>query len=169
MKTSLKSAKEHFLMVSANSFTWMEFVGLYVHLAGFVIGLGAVTVIDLHGFLGRKSPYWTEATTRTHKVTKPLIWLGMTLAILGGLIFHYQHGWTFSVAVQAAIALVLIVNGLFLSFRVSPFLLQREREGRASELLPPEWQKKISIAFILSFAGWWGALLLTVYQVLSRR
>lgn len=156
-------------MVSGNSFTWMEFVGLYVHLAGFVIGLGAVTVIDLHGFLGRKSPYWTEATTRTHKVTKPLIWLGIALAILGAWMFHDGHGWTFSVALQALIALILILNGVFLSFSVSPFLLQREREGRASELLPLEWQKKISIAFILSFAGWWGALLLTVYQVLSRR
>ena len=51
-----------------DSFTWKEFFGLFIHLAGFVIGLGAVTVIDLHGFLGRKSPYWTEATTRTHKV-----------------------------------------------------------------------------------------------------
>jgi len=169
MKMILKPAKEHNPMVSGNSFTWMEFVGLYLHLAGFIIGLGAVTVIDLHGFLGRKSPYWTEATTRTHKVTKPLIWLGIALAILGAWMFHDGHGWTFSVALQALIALVLILNGVFLSFSVSPFLLQREREGRASELLPPEWQKKISIAFILSFAGWWGALLLTVYQVLSRR
>ena len=41
-------------------------------------------------------------------------------------------------------------------------------EGRASELLPPELQKKIVIAFLFSFAGGWGALLLTVYQVLSR-
>ena len=106
-------------MVSVNSFTWMEFVGLYLHLAGFIIGLGAVTVIDLHGFLGRKSPYWTEATTRTHKVTKPLIWLGMTLAIMGAVVFHYQRGWTFSLAVQAAIMSVLIVNGCF------PFLLRQ--------------------------------------------
>jgi hypothetical protein len=45
--------------------------------------LGAVTVIDLHGFLGRKSSYWTEATTRTHKVTKPLIWAGLFLQCLG--------------------------------------------------------------------------------------
>ena len=152
-----------------DSFTWKEFFGLFIHLAGFIIGLGAVTVIDLHGFLGRKSPYWTEATTRTHKVTKPLIWLGMALAIVGAWMFHDGHGWTFSLAVQAVIAIVLIANGIFMSFSVSPFLLQRERQGRASELLPPEWQKKISIAFILSFAGWWGALLLTVYQVLSRR
>jgi hypothetical protein len=149
-------------------FTWTEFLGLYLHLAGFVTGLGAVTVIDLHGFLGRKSSYWTEATIRTHKVTKPLIWLGMTLAILGAWIYHGGRGWSWSLALQAAIALGLIVNGVFLSFRVSPFLLQQEREGRASELLPPELQKKIFIAFLFSFAGWWGALLLTVYQVLSR-
>lgn len=56
--------------------------------------------------------------------------------------------------VQALIAIVLIVNGVFLSFSVSPFLLQRESEGLASELLPPEWQNKVSIAFILAFAGW---------------
>lgn len=155
-------------MDPGTSFTWMEFVGLYVHLAGFIIGLGAVTVIDLHGFLGRKSAYWTEATIRTHKVTKPLIWLGMTLAILGAWMFHSTRGWTFSLALQAVIALALIVNGVFLSFRISPLLLRREREGRASELLPPEIQKKIVLAFMLSFAGWWGALLLTVYQVLSR-
>jgi hypothetical protein len=152
-----------------DSFTWKEFFGLFIHLAGFVIGLGAVTVIDLHGFLGRKSTYWTEATTRTHKVTKPLIWLGIILAISGAWIFHSHRGWTFSLALQAVIAILLIVNGVFLSFSVSPFLLQREREGRAAELLPAEWQKKITIAFLFSFVGWWGALLLTVYQVLTRR
>jgi|UniRef100_A0A7C3WG48 hypothetical protein len=152
-----------------NNFTWTEFLGLYIHLAGFVIGLGAVTVIDLHGFLGRNSGYWTEATIRTHKVTKPLIWLGIGLAILGAYIFHRPNGWTFPLALQAAIALGLIANGFFLSFRVSPFLLRREREGRATETLPLELQKKIVVAFLLSFAGWWSALLITVYQVLSRK
>jgi hypothetical protein len=60
----------------------LDFVGLFLLLAGFIIGLGAVTVIDIHGFLGRRSSYWTEATTRAHKVTKPLIWLGIALALL---------------------------------------------------------------------------------------
>ena len=156
-------------MVSVNSFTWMEFVGLYLHLAGFIIGLGAVTVIDLHGFLGRKSPYWTEATTRTHKVTKPLIWLGMTLAIMGAVVFHYQTRLDLFVSSAGSHYVRAHREWVFLSFYVSPFLLRREREGRASELLPPEMQKKIAIAFVLSFAGWWSELLLTVYQVLARR
>ena len=151
-----------------SGFTWTEFFGLFLHLAGFVIGLGAVTVIDLHGFLGRTSPYWTEATTRTHKVTKPLIWLGTILAILGAWLFHRGRGWNWALALQAVVALALIINGLFLSLRISPFLLQREREGRAAELLPADLQQKIILSFLISFAGWWGALLLTVYQVLSR-
>lgn len=149
--------------------SWITIIGLYIHIAGFVIGLGAVTVIDLQGFLGRKSPYWTEATTRTHKVTKPLIWLGLLLAIIGAIIFHYNQGWSPMLIAQAIIAGALVTNGIFLSFKVSPFLIQREKEGRAPELLPPTWQKKITIAFLISFVGWWSELFLSVYQVMIYR
>jgi hypothetical protein len=146
---------------------WVRLIGLYLHLAGFVIGLGAVTVIDLHGFLGRKSAYWTEATTRTHKVTKPLIWAGLILSVLGAAMFHSQGGWSSTLVVQSIIAVLLILNGLFLSFWVSPFLIAREKEGRASELLPDSLQKGITIAFIISFFGWWGELFLTVWQLVG--
>lgn len=50
----------------------IDFLGTLIMFMGFIIGLGSVTVIDIHGFLGRTSPYWTEATIRTHKITKPL-------------------------------------------------------------------------------------------------
>jgi hypothetical protein len=152
-----------------STWPWADILGLFLHLAGFVIGLGAVTVIDLHGFLGRNSTYWTEATTRTHKVTKPLIWLGLTLAVFGAAIFHRGQGWTTVVQIQAVIALSLIINGLFLSFWVSPFLLQREKEGKAAEILPAPWQQKITMAFIISFLGWWSCLLLTVIDILALR
>jgi L-asparagine transporter-like permease len=149
-----------------NTWPWLDILGLFLHLAGFVVGLGAVTVIDLHGFLGRKSAYWTEATTRTHKVTKPLIWLGLSLAVIGGAIFHRGQGWTSIVQIQAIIALILIGNGIFLSFRVSPYMLRREKEGRSGEILPTSWQQKITVAFIVSFLGWWSCLLLTVIDII---
>lgn len=147
---------------------WLDFIGLFLFLAGFVIGLGAVTVIDLHGFLGRASAYWTEATTRTHKVTKPLIWIGITLAVVGGAIFYRSTPFVGIPMIHALIALVLILNGCFLSFSVSPFLLKREREGRAAELLPKSWQRKITAGLIFSDLGWWGGLALLVAQVLGR-
>ncbi|MDQ5954638.1 MAG: hypothetical protein QG583_566 [Patescibacteria group bacterium] len=145
----------------------LDLIGLFVMLAGFVIGLGAVTVIDLHGFLGRKSSYWTEATTRTHKVTKPLIWLGMFLVIIGGFIFYRNYGIEKVTLIHLMSVCVMIINGIFLSFSVSPFLLQREKESRSGELLPKSWQNKITISFIISFILWWGNLFLLVSYLIK--
>ncbi|HEU0085978.1 MAG TPA: hypothetical protein VFQ59_03425 [Candidatus Paceibacterota bacterium] len=144
----------------------LDFLGLFIFLSGFIIGLGAVTVIDIHGFLGRKSSYWTEATTRTHKVTKPLIWIGILLAIIGGSIFYRNTELSLIPLIHFFIALALIINGYFLSFRVSPFLLKREQEGLQSELLPASWQKKITVSLIISDLGWWGGLALLVYHLI---
>ncbi len=146
----------------------LDFVGLFLFIAGFIIGLGAVTVIDLHGFLGRKSSYWTEATIRTHKVTKPLIWVGIILAIIGGSIFYRNQPFSGIPFYQSIMAVALILNGVFLSFYVSPFLLAREREGKQKELLPDSLQKKIIVSLIVSDIGWWGGLALLVYYIVSK-
>ncbi len=146
----------------------LNFVGLFLLMAGFIIGLGAVTVIDIHGFLGRKSRYWTEATTRTHKVTKPMIWAGITLCLLGGFIFFRNETSTLIPMYLLGIAFVLIINGIFLSFRVSPYMLEREKEGKEGELLPKSWQNKIIVSLIFSDLGWWGGLFLVVFYILFR-
>lgn len=143
-------------------------IGLFIFIAGFVIGLGAVTVIDIHGFLGRTSSYWTETTTRTHKVTKPMIWVGIVLAIIGGFIFYRTQSFSGIPLVHAIIAILLIVNGYFLSFKVSPFMLAREKEGKSGELLPASWQRKIMISLIVSDLGWWGGLVLLVIYLITK-
>lgn len=143
----------------------LDTIGLFVMLAGFIIGLGAVTVIDVHGFLGRRSSYWTEATTRAHKVTKPLIWLGFALAFAGGFIVYRDAGFSGLPLWQFWIGVLLVVNGCYLSFWVSPFLLRREREGRAGELLPRQWQIGVAVSFVISFIGWWTEVALLAWQL----
>lgn len=142
----------------------LDFTGLFIFIAGFIIGLGAVTVIDIHGLLGRKSSYWTEASIRTHKVTKPLIWIGISLVIIGGLILYRDESFTGIPFYHALIACILILNGLFLSFYISPLLISREREGRQTELLPASLQSKLMVSLLVSDLGWWmGLILLVVY------
>jgi hypothetical protein len=143
----------------------MTTLSLFILLAGFVIGLGPVTVIDLHGFMGRKSAYWTVATTRTHKITKPLIWLGMLLVIIGGAMFYRGVPMTGILLFHIISVPVMVLNGLFLSFSVSPYLLQREIDGHDANLLPQNWQNKITISFILSFVSCWGNLLVLCYFI----
>jgi hypothetical protein len=135
---------------------------IFITIAGYIIGLGAVTVIDLHGFLGRTSKYWTEATTRTHKVTKPMIWVGTLLAFVGGLLFYYSEYLVGMIKLHIFIFVILVLNGLFLSLVISPLLLRREKEGKQAEILSASWQRKITASFIVSFVGWWGSLVLFV-------
>jgi len=146
----------------------LDFIGLFIIVAGFVIGLGGVTVIDIHGFLGRKSSYWTEATTRTHKVTKPMIWVGIMLAIIGGAIFFRNEGFVGVPVYLSILAGALILNGLFLSFIVSPYILKKEKEGKAGELLPQSLQNKIMVSLIFSDLSWWGGLALLVWHIIKK-
>ncbi len=150
---------------STDAFSWIDVIGIFLFIAGFIIGLGAVTVIDLHGFLGRKSSYWTEATIRTHKITKPLIWIGIFLSITGGVITYRNIGLSGIALIHASLAIVLIINGCFLSFWVSPQLLRREKEGKAQEILPSNLQVKIAVSFIFSVFGWWSSLFLLVWYL----
>ena len=142
-------------------------ISIFITMAGFIIGLGAVVVIDIHGFLGRTSSYWTEATTRTHKITKPLIWVGIALVIIGMTLTY--KGWIFTgiPLIHFFAIIIMILNGLFLSFSVSPYLLQREKDGRSSEILPASWQRKIAAGLVLSDICWWGSLLLYIVYVVG--
>lgn len=143
-------------------------ISLFILLSGFVIGLGAVTVIDFHGFLGRHSKYWTLATTRTHKITKPLIWLGTFLISVGGFLFYKDFWPDEIISVHIILLLVMICNGLFLSFVVSPFLIEKEKQGQSEELLPKKLQQKIAVSFVISFLSWWGNLFLLAWFLVNK-
>jgi hypothetical protein len=146
----------------------METISLFIFLSGYIVGLGAVTVIDLHGFFARRSSYWTEATIRTHKITKPLIWIGIFLVSIGYYSL-YRLGWFASTEMwMTGLYAILIVNGLFLSFSVSPMLIDREKTGKGTEILPSRWQAAITASFILSVMGWWGTLILAVREIAYR-
>lgn len=147
--------------MSMNTF----FISVLITIVGFIIGLGAVTVIDLHGFLARKSEYWTLTTTRTHKVTKPLIWLGTIMLGLGGYLYYKSTGYNHYSTLHIILYLALVLNGFFLSFKVSPFLLDREKEGNGHKILPRKWQIAITISFLISFTGWWTSLFLFVLDL----
>lgn len=154
-------------MLFGLSINVLDFIGLFSFIAGFIIGLGAVTVIDIHGFLGRKSAYWTEATTRTHKVTKPMIWVGIILATIGGIFLYRQEPFWGIPALHAVLGVLLVLNGCFLSFVVSPYMLEREKKGKQKELLPAVWQTKIAMSLIVSDIGWWGSVALLVVYLLQ--
>ena len=143
----------------------LRIVTNFLFITGFIIGLGAVTVIDLHGFFAQRSGYWTLATTRTHKITKPLIWIG-TFLILFGEFYAYRTN-TVSVYLNYISILIIpmILNGIFLSFYISPLMLKREKEKLDTQILPQRIQNMIFVSFIVSFLSWWSCVGLFVLHI----
>lgn len=140
---------------------------IFLAFAGYIVGLGAVTVIDSLGFFARKNSYWTETTIRAHKITKPLIWLGICLKLLGEFLLYQTLGFPDISILLFVISGFLIANGFVLSFYISPDLLKREKEGRATELLPAKLQNLITVSFIVSFLGWWGSVFISSWLIYS--
>jgi len=131
-------------------------VALLIHFIGIIIGLGAVTVIDTMGFVSRKSKEWTQVTIKAHHVTKPLIWLGTSLMVISW-IFIFSGGMLD--LVKTFFILILILNGLFLSFYVSRRL---DKLYGKHVLLPKKLQTFIAISMVISFIFWWGLVLITL-------
>ena len=93
----------------------------------------------------------------------------MFLAIIGGVITYRDIGFSGTALVHTFVAIVLILNGFFLSFWVSPQLLKREKEGKAQEILPSNLQIKIAASFVISVIGWWSSLFLLVWYIVVLR
>lgn len=139
------------------------YLSYFCIIIGFIIGLGAVTVIDIHGFLARKSEYWTLATIRAHKITKPLIWIGTILFILGISLLYTGE----LLRIQLLLTAVMVLNGVFLSFKVSPYLLAQEKSDHPSQILSLKWQRRITLSFIISFLSWWSSVALFIHYLSS--
>jgi hypothetical protein len=127
----------------------------FFHLAGIIIALGAVTVIDTMGFISRKSKEWTKTTIKAHHVTKPLIWIG---TILMAITWVFIYSGTYLDNIKSLLIFILILNGILLSFNISPRL---DKLYNKNTLLPKKLQTHIAFSMIVSFIFWWGLVLIT--------
>jgi hypothetical protein len=128
----------------------------FIHFVGIIIGLGAVTVIDTMGFISRNSKEWTQVTIKAHHVTKPLIWLGTLLMLFSW--FFINEG-IYLDNVKTIIIAVLVLNGIFLSFFISPRL---DKLAGKKKLISSKLKLMITFSFIISFSGWWSLVYITV-------
>lgn len=154
-------------MLTSYEFLNPEFICIFIIFAGFILGLGGTTVIDILGFLGRNSLYWTDAAIKCHKVTKPLVWTGIFLIVIGVLYEWLTFQKNFLILERLLIITGLILNGSFLSFYISPLLLKREANKEANQILPNSLKLKITVSFLLSATMWWSLFAITVYRILQ--
>lgn len=132
---------------------------LFFHFVGIIIGLGAVIVIDTMGFLARTSKSKTQETLATHHTTKPLIWIGVSIITITWIFILIKKGFGEIETIKTILLGIMILNGSFLSFYISPRL---DKLIGKKVLLSKKLQTKITISLIVSFISWWSFVILTL-------
>jgi hypothetical protein len=94
----------------------------------------------------------------------PLIWLGSLLVGVGYVLSALQG---VDVSWLWYIYAILILNGSFLTFVISPKLISNEKAGKPEAELPNSWQRLVILSTIISFTGWWSSLYIYLGAVLS--
>ncbi len=151
-----------------------------MHLIGLVFGLGGVTATDALSLYGFIKPQSLKKHVDSYTILSLIIWVGLFLLIVSGIALIYiskieiggdlasnmyelplkSSAYIFMLALNG----VIILNGLFLNFKVTPaFKNAVELEDFTAT---SEYKRALKLGVIsggISFLSWWGVFFINVY------
>jgi hypothetical protein len=145
---------------------WGRLLGLFLHLVGFTLGLGASVVAGAVAVTSGLDAMGGAMMAKVGGAARWFYWFGLILGIIGALML-YRATWLSGVAaLQAIIALAMIANGVYFSRRVG---VRSERSYSVSESYVSQTRRlrrKIGVSIAVSLVGWLAALFLTSWHAL---
>lgn len=136
-------------------------LALWIHIVCVVIGFGSVLVIDTFGLLWVLRIVELKKVFSVARVATWLVWTGWVGLVASGTYLLLLKGGELSALTQIKLFFVAMIgiNGVFLS------IIQGSYERLFSlTKIPPIHKFRIILASTISQIGWWGALLIGVYN-----
>lgn len=142
-------------------------LALVFHLLGVVFGLGGATVSDVLFLKSIKDERITPKEKSFLEGASLVIWLGIAILLFSGAVMYWMNWDVLSQQPRSqahvSIVAIIILNGLFLNFFISPKLLfwSEEKEKRPEAVF--SYRKIRRFAFVsgaISLTSWYSALFL---------
>jgi len=136
-----------------------------LHIVGIAWGVGGVTAISLLNMQADKHPELSPLQMKVLPIFSKLIGFGMLLLVISGIILGRELGGTVDKTVfpiKIILVIALIINGLYLSFRLMPKMEKLAPAGGppSGEFLKVKQQTKI--AGMIGLVLWYAILVLGV-------
>ncbi len=136
--------------------TPLFFILLFIHVTSFIVGFGAVIVIDMFGSLWILKKVKLSQVNFVAGITQRLIWVGWTGLVLSGIGLILHKGYVDNLTMIKLFFVALLgLNGLFLHF----IKKSTEHIGDNDEM-PALARFRITLASAISQMGWWGAIII---------
>lgn len=132
------------------------FALLFIHLAGLILGFGAVMVTDLYGVLWLRNRVRFPQLVRVSGVTETFIWMGWVTMVAVGIPLVALKGTVDNLMLVKLFFVVLIgINGVFLH------RLHKQVRGCAEgDDVPTPVLFRLGLSLFVSQLGWWGAVVI---------
>ncbi len=128
----------------------------FLHLAGIVLGLGAISIIFLSGSILVRAGKMSPKAINVYYVTKPLVLAGIVLTGITWMLLYAQNPESLIGTVKSVMLGALFILALALALFVNP---------KPDEKTDKSNVKLHGPIVLLSFLGWWLLLLLTVVMM----
>lgn len=145
--------------------TWHD-LAVAAHLVGLVLGLGSVLLVDWSGLGWMVGLRRLRECLRLAEAARPLIWGGVGLLLLSGLLLHPDFSsplpWVKMTAVVLLVNNGLVVDALDHELRQLP-------SRTTFEALPAPIRTRLMTTATLSQAMWWTAAIIGMLTSAVRR
>lgn len=141
-------------------------VGIAVHLLGLVISLGPIVLLDWYGLVWIAGLRQLRSVTAVTQTAHPLIWCGLSLLLVSGIVLDPDYGDPMTWVKQVAV-LVLLHNGLALR-SLEKMLTAQPRDTTLATIATPVRRRMLG-ATLTSQSAWWLAFAIGMLVVLTRR
>lgn len=135
----------------------------FLHVAGAVIAVGAVTVTDTVNIVPHFRPAFAEVSARVSSLFSLLIWIGFAMLSGTGLYMlqtlpylAQQPLFRFKMFLVA----IIFLNGLFLNLWVTPGFRQLADDWEDESADQRRFKRIAGAAAGISLIGWWSLLFL---------
>jgi len=144
-------------------------VALIFHLLGVVFGLGGATVSDVLFLKSIKDERITQKEKSFLEGASLVIWIGIAILLISGAFMFWANWDVLSgqarMQAHVSIGIIIILNGLFLNFFISPKMLFWSKEKDLHKEAVLGYRKIRRIAFIsgaVSLTSWYSAFVLGI-------
>jgi hypothetical protein len=150
-------------MLEGTTAVWVRELVTLAHFLGAVLAFGAVLTTDaINGFM-KVNPRLAPASARVALVTSMLIWLGLLVLSLTGILLlldqpSLAREWTFQV--KMGLVLLVYVNGIVLNEWVSPRFEELASEWAEQTERVQRFTRIAGVSAAVSLVGWTGAVVL---------
>ncbi|MBN9611563.1 MAG: hypothetical protein BGO26_10385 [Actinobacteria bacterium 69-20] len=141
-------------------------IGIVIHLLGFTVGFGAVTVVDWYGLLWLAGRRDLVEVRRLVDAATPLIWMGIVALLASAPLVHPDltaaHTW-----IKIGAVLIVVVNGVWtqgLSTQLATLPVARRDRAHT----PLTLRRRIYASAATSQAAWWTAIVIGLISDAAR-